>query len=61
MLYGLVVFVPIDVAPSKNCTCVTEPSSLAFAETVTEAPAANVAPLDGDEMLTVGGVLAPPA
>jgi hypothetical protein len=44
-LYGLVVSVPIGVAPEKNCTWLTVPSaSLAFADTVIAAPAANVAP-----------------
>src|SRR5579862_9870591 len=57
MLYGLVESMPIDVAPSKNWTWVTVPSeSAAFADTVMATPDANEAPLDGDVMLTVGGV-----
>src|SRR5580765_8366069 len=61
MLYGLVVSVPIGVAPAKNCTWLTVPSeSLALADTVMAAPAANDAPLAGAVKLTVGGVLAGP-
>ena len=58
MLYGLAESVPIGVAPAKNCTWLTVPSeSLAFADTVIAAPAANDAPLAGAVRLTVGAVL----
>src|SRR5579862_2219446 len=57
MLYGLVVLVPIDVAPAKNCTWLTVPSeSLAVADTVIGEPGANVAPLAGAVRLTVGAL-----
>ena len=58
MLYGLVVAVPIGVAPAKKATDATDPfESLAVADTVIAAPEANEAPLAGAERLTVGGVL----
>src|SRR6185295_12059498 len=57
MLNGLVVSVPIGVAPAKNCTWLTEPSeSPAFADIVTAPPGAMKAPLAGAVMLTVGAL-----
>ena len=54
---SVVASVPIGVAPAKNCTWLTVPSvSLALADTVIAAPAANDAPLAGAVRLTVGGL-----
>src|SRR3954470_3182221 len=53
--YGAPVTVPIGVAPAKNCTFATLPSSVADAPTVIVAGAVNVAPAAGLVSDTAGG------
>src|SRR6185369_9658449 len=59
MLYGLVLAIPIELAPSKKPTVTTDPSlSLALALIIILAGAGKIAPAAGLVMFAVGETFA---